>query len=231
MNTTILNVSGDSADDVKIEAAGNLLKEGKPDEKIFVTGNTVIDALATTVRHDYQHPEIEWAKGSRLLLLTAHRRENLGEPMREMFTAIRRIVDEFPDVKVIYPMHLNPVVREMARACFAGEERVHLIEPLDVLDFHNLMAHSYLILTDSGGIQEEAPALGKPVLVMRDTTERPEGVAAGTLRLVGTDEQQIYAAVRELLTDPAAYHQMEHAVNPYGDGKASQYICDILSRG
>ena len=169
----------------------NLLKEGKPDEKIFVTGNTVIDALATTVRHDYQHPEIEWAKGSRLLLLTAHRRENLGEPMREMFTAIRRIVDEFPDVKVIYPMHLNPVVREMARACFAGEERVHLIEPLDVLDFHNLMAHSYLILTDSGGIQEEAPALGKPVLVMRDTTERPEGVAAGTLRLVGTDEQQI----------------------------------------
>ena len=209
----------------------NLLKEGKPDEKIFVTGNTVIDALATTVRHDYQHPEIEWAKGSRLLLLTAHRRENLGEPMREMFTAIRRIVDEFPDVKVIYPMHLNPVVREMARACFAGEERVHLIEPLDVLDFHNLMAHSYLILTDSGGIQEEAPALGKPVLVMRDTTERPEGVAAGTLRLVGTDEQQIYAAVRELLTDPAAYHQMEHAVNPYGDGKASQYICDILSRG
>lgn len=209
----------------------NLLKEGKPDEKIFVTGNTVIDALATTVRHDYQHPEIEWAKGSRLLLLTAHRRENLGEPMREMFTAIRRIVDEFPDVKVIYPMHLNPVVREMARACFAGEERVHLIEPLDVLDFHNLMAHSYLILTDSGGIQEEAPALGKPVLVMRDTTERPEGVAAGTLRLVGTDDQQIYAAVRELLTDPAAYHQMEHAVNPYGDGKASQYICDILSRG
>ena len=180
----------------------NLLKEGKPDEKIFVTGNTVIDALATTVRHDYQHPEIEWAKGSRLLLLTAHRRENLGEPMREM-----------------------------ARACFAGEERVHLIEPLDVLDFHNLMAHSYLILTDSGGIQEEAPALGKPVLVMRDTTERPEGVAAGTLRLVGTDEQQIYAAVRELLTDPAAYHQMEHAVNPYGDGKASQYICNILAKG
>ena len=209
----------------------NLLKEGKPDERIFVTGNTVIDALATTVRQDYQHPEIEWTRGSRLLLLTAHRRENLGEPMREMFTAIRRIVDEFPDVKVIYPMHMNPVVREMARSCFAGEERVHLIEPLDVLDFHNLMAHSYLILTDSGGIQEEAPALGKPVLVMRDTTERPEGVAAGTLRLVGTDEQQIYAAVRELLTDPAAYHQMEHAVNPYGDGKASQYICNILSRG
>lgn len=213
------------------QAKENLLAEGRDPGTIHVTGNTVIDALATTVRHDYQHPEIEWAKGSRLLLLTAHRRENLGEPMREMFTAIRRIVDEFPDVKVIYPMHLNPVVREMARACFAGEERVHLIEPLDVLDFHNLMAHSYLILTDSGGIQEEAPALGKPVLVMRDTTERPEGVAAGTLRLVGTDEQQIYAAVRELLTDPAAYHQMEHAVNPYGDGKASQYICDILSRG
>ena len=213
------------------QAKENLLAEGRDPGTIHVTGNTVIDALATTVRHDYQHPEIEWAKGSRLLLLTAHRRENLGEPMREMFTAIRRIVDEFPDVKVIYPMHMNPVVREMARSCFAGEERVHLIEPLDVLDFHNLMAHSYLILTDSGGIQEEAPALGKPVLVMRDTTERPEGVAAGTLRLVGTDEQQIYAAVRELLTDPAAYHQMEHAVNPYGDGKASQYICDILSRG
>ncbi|MBP3542077.1 MAG: UDP-N-acetylglucosamine 2-epimerase (non-hydrolyzing) [Clostridia bacterium] len=206
----------------------NLLKEGKPDEKIFVTGNTVIDALDTTVREDYQHPEIEWAKGSRLLLLTAHRRENLGEPMREMFTAIRRIADEFENVKVLYPMHLNPAVREMARACFDGQERIHMIEPLDVLDFHNLMARSHLILTDSGGIQEEAPALGKPVLVMRDTTERPEGVMAGTLRLVGTDEQDIYAAVKELLTDPAAYHQMEHATNPYGDGKASQYICNIL---
>lgn len=166
----------------------------------------------------------------RLILLTAHRRENLGEPMREMFRAIRRIVDETPDIKVIYPMHKNPAVREMARACFGGQERIHMIEPLDVLDFHNVMAHAYLIMTDSGGIQEEAPALGKPVLVMRDTTERPEGVVAGTLKLVGTDENTIYAAVRELLTDPAAYHEMEHAVNPYGDGHASRYIADILAR-
>ena len=208
----------------------NLLKEGKPAEHIFVTGNTVIDALDTTVRSDYTHPEIEWARGSQLILLTAHRRENLGEPMREMFRAIRRIVDETPDIKVIYPMHKNPAVREMARACFGGQERIHMIEPLDVLDFHNVMAHAYLIMTDSGGIQEEAPALGKPVLVMRDTTERPEGVVAGTLKLVGTDENTLYAAVRELLTDPAAYHEMEHAVNPYGDGHASRYIADILAR-
>lgn len=208
----------------------NLLKEGKPDEHIYVTGNTVIDALETTVCPDYHHPEIDWAKGSRLLLLTAHRRENLGEPMREMFTAIRRVVDEVDDVKVIYPMHMNPAVREMAESCFAGQDRIHMIEPLDVLDFHNIMARAYLILTDSGGIQEEAPSLGKPVLVMRDTTERPEGVMAGTLRLVGTDEQTIYAAVQELLCDPAAYHQMEHAENPYGDGKASRYITEILER-
>lgn len=208
----------------------NLLKEGKPDTHIHVTGNTVIDALETTVRADYTHPEITWAKGSRLILLTAHRRENLGDPMYEMFHAIRRIVDETPDVKVLYPMHMNPAVREMARRCFDGQSRVHMIEPLDVLDFHNLMANAYLIMTDSGGIQEEAPALGKPVLVMRDTTERPEGVMAGTLRLVGTDETAIYAAVRELLTDEAAYHEMEHAVNPYGDGHASRYIADILER-
>ncbi len=208
----------------------NLLREGKPAERIHVTGNTVIDALDTTVKSDYTHPEIEWARGSRLILLTAHRRENLGEPMRDMFGAIRRIVDETPDIKVIYPMHKNPAVREMARACFGGQERIHMIEPLDVLDFHNLMAHAYLIMTDSGGIQEEAPALGKPVLVMRDTTERPEGVVAGTLKLVGTDENTIYAAVRELLTDPAAYHEMEHAVNPYGDGHASRYIAEILAR-
>lgn len=208
----------------------NLLKEGKPDSSIYVTGNTVIDALDTTVRDDYEHAEIEWAAGSRLILLTAHRRENLGEPMHEMFTAIRRVVDETPDVKVLYPMHMNPAVREMARECFAGQARIHMIEPLDVLDFHNLMAHAYLIMTDSGGIQEEAPALGKPVLVMRDTTERPEGVIAGTLKLVGTDEQTIYTAVRELLTDSAAYREMEHAANPYGDGKASRYIAEILER-
>ncbi|MBE5800764.1 MAG: UDP-N-acetylglucosamine 2-epimerase (non-hydrolyzing) [Clostridiales bacterium] len=208
----------------------NLLKENKPAEHIHVTGNTVIDALATTVREDYIHPEIEWAKGSRLVLLTAHRRENLGEPMREMFTAIRRIVDETPDVKVLYPMHMNPAVREVAHSCFDGQDRIHMIEPLDVLDFHNLMARSYLILTDSGGIQEEAPALGKPVLVMRDTTERPEGVMAGTLKLVGTHENDIYAAVRELLDNPQAYREMERAVNPYGDGKASQYIAAILEK-
>lgn len=208
----------------------NLLKEMKPADHIYVTGNTVIDALATTVREDYAHPEIEWAKGSRLILLTAHRRENLGEPMRQMFTAIRRIVDETPDVKVIYPMHMNPCVREMAGECFSGQDRVHMIEPMDVLDFHNIMARSYLILTDSGGIQEEAPSLGKPVLVMRDTTERPEGVEAGTLKLVGTKEEPIYDAMRRLLSDKDAYHEMERANNPYGDGKASQYIADILEK-
>ncbi len=206
----------------------NLLREGKPSRNIYVTGNTVIDALATTVRIGYQHPEIEWAKGSRLILLTAHRRESLGEAMRHMFTAIRRIVDETPDVKVIYPMHMNPVVRDMARACFSGQDRIHMVEPMDVLDFHNIMAQSHLILTDSGGIQEEAPSLGKPVLVMRNTTERPEGVEMGTLRLVGTQEQPIYQAVRELLDNPEVYHTMEHANNPYGDGHASQYIADIL---
>ena len=208
----------------------NLLKEGKPDTHVFVTGNTVIDALSTTVRADYQNPEIEWAKGSRLVLLTAHRRENLGNSMRQMFTAIRRIVDETPDVKVLYPVHLNPRVREVAEECFSGSDRIRLIEPLDVLDFHNIMARAYLILTDSGGIQEEAPSLGKPVLVMRDTTERPEGVAAGTLKLVGTEEQPIYEAVRLLLNDKRAYEEMEHSANPYGDGKASKYITDILEK-
>ena len=208
----------------------NLLKEGKPADRIHVTGNTVMVALDTTVHTGYSHPEIDWAHGSRLILLTAHRRENLGEPMRGMFTAIRRIVDENPDVKVIYPMHLNPVVREIARSCFEGQDRIHMFEPLDVLDFHNLMARAYLILTDSGGIQEEAPALGKPVLVMRDTTERPEGVSAGTLRLVGTEEDHVYAAVRELLTDEDSYMEMSRAVNPYGDGHASRYIAEILER-
>jgi UDP-N-acetylglucosamine 2-epimerase (non-hydrolysing) len=208
----------------------NLLKEGKAPEQIFVTGNTVIDALATTVQEDYQHPEIEWAKGSRLILLTAHRRENLGDAMRHMFSAILRIVKETPDVKVIYPMHMNPCIREIAKDIFSGEERIHLIEPLDVLEFHNMMARSYLILTDSGGIQEEAPSLGKPVLVMRDTTERPEGIEAGTLRLVGTQEQSIYDAVHQLLNDPAVYGEMERANNPYGDGRASHYIADILER-
>lgn len=208
----------------------NLLREGKPSEQIYVTGNTVIDALATTVRSDYHHPEIEWANGSRLILLTAHRRENLGDSMRHMFTAIRRIVDEWPDVKVLYPMHMNPSVREVARECFAEQDRIHMVEPLDVLDFHNIMARSYLILTDSGGIQEEAPSMGKPVLVMRNTTERPEGVATGTLLLVGTQEEKVYSAVQRLLSDQQAYHEMERATNPYGDGKACQYIADVLEK-
>lgn len=212
------------------ESRQNLLREHKPENAIYVTGNTVIDALSATVRKDYQNPDVEWARGSRMILLTAHRRENLGEPMRQMFRAIRRVVDDAPDVKLIYPMHLNPSVRDTARECFAGQERICLVEPMDVLDFHNVMSRAYLILTDSGGIQEEAPSLGKPVLVMRDTTERPEGVAAGTLRLVGTDEQPIYDAVMELLNDPAAYAVMSYAVNPYGDGRASQRIADILER-
>ena len=208
----------------------NLLKEGKQPNTIFVTGNTVIDARATTVRSDYRHPEIEWARGSRMILLTAHRRENLGLPMQHMFDAIRRVVDETPDVKLIYPMHMNPRVREMAKRCFSGQERIHMIEPMDVLDFHNVMARAYLIMTDSGGIQEEAPSLGKPVLVMRDTTERPEGLEAGTLKLVGTSEQPIYDAVMRLLNDPVQYREMEGAVNPYGDGHACERIADILEK-
>ncbi len=208
----------------------NLLREGRRPEQIFVTGNTAIDALKTTVRDSYTHPELEWASGSRLILITAHRRENLGEPMHHMFRAIRRILDEHEDVKAIYPIHLNPAVRETARAELSGCERIHLIEPLDVLDFHNFMARSYLILTDSGGIQEEAPSLGKPVLVMRDTTERPEGIAAGTLKLTGTDETVIYDSFRELLENPDAYNAMAQASNPYGDGFASRRIADILEQ-
>lgn len=206
----------------------NLLKEGKKPESIYVTGNTAIDALKTTVRKEYRHPELDWATGSRLVLLTAHRRENLGQPMHQMFRAIKRIVDETPDVKVIYPIHLNPVVRQAARDIFGEDERFHIIEPLDVLDFHNFMARSYLILTDSGGIQEEAPSLGKPVLVMRDTTERPEGIAAGTLKLVGTKEETIYAEFKRLLNDTAAYNAMSHASNPYGDGHACERIAGVL---
>ena len=206
----------------------NLIREGKKTETVYVTGNTVIDALKTTVREDYKHPELEWADGSRLIMLTAHRRENLGEPMHRMFRAIRRIVDETPDVKVIYPIHMNPVVRKAADEELGDDDRIHIIEPLDVLDFHNFMARSYLILTDSGGIQEEAPSLGKPVLVMRDTTERPEGIKAGTLKLVGTDEEVIYQEFKKLLTDKAEYEKMSKASNPYGDGFACKRIADIL---
>lgn len=206
----------------------NLIREGKNPDTVYVTGNTVIDALKTTVRDDYTHPELEWAKDSRLILLTAHRRENLGEPMHSMFRAIRRIVEETPDVKVIYPIHMNPLVRKAADDELKGCDRIHLIEPLDVLDFHNFMARSYLILTDSGGIQEEAPSLGKPVLVMRDTTERPEGIEAGTLKLVGTDEQVIYREFKKLLTNKSEYEKMSKASNPYGDGFACNRIADVL---
>ena len=206
----------------------NLLKEGKKPETIYVTGNTAIDALKTTVRKDYAHPVLEWAKDSRLIMITAHRRENLGEPMKHMFRAIRRVCDEHPDIKAVYPIHMNPAVRETAQAILGDDERIRIIEPLDVLDFHNFLARSYLILTDSGGIQEEAPSLGKPVLVMRDTTERPEGIAAGTLKLVGTDEGTIYENFKMLLEDQEAYRKMSTASNPYGDGFASKRIADIL---
>lgn len=209
-------------------AMENLVKEGKDPSTIYITGNTAIDALKTTVRDDYNHPELEWAKGSRLIMITAHRRENLGEPMQHMFRAIRRIVDEFPDVKAIYPIHMNPVVRATADEVLGGDERIRIIEPLDVVDFHNFLARCYLILTDSGGIQEEAPSLGKPVLVMRDTTERPEGIAAGTLKLVGTTEEVIYNEFKRLLVDQEEYKKMSNASNPYGDGTACKQIADVL---
>lgn len=208
----------------------NLLKEGKKEETIYVTGNTAIDALKTTVKSDYKNPELEWAKDSKLVLLTAHRRENLGEPLKHMFRAIKRIVDEFEDVKVIYPIHMNPAVRETAKEILGNDDRIKIIEPLEVIDFHNFMANSYMILTDSGGIQEEAPSLGKPVLVMRDTTERPEGIKAGTLKLVGTDEEVIYKEFKKLLTDEEEYKRMSNASNPYGDGKACKKIADILEK-
>ena len=208
----------------------NLIKEGKDPDTIYVTGNTAIDALKTTVREDYAHEQLEWASDSRLILITAHRRENLGEPMRNMFRAIKRIVDEHEDIKAIYPIHMNPVVREAANEILGGCNRIRIIEPLEVLDFHNFLARSYLILTDSGGIQEEAPSLGKPVLVMRDTTERPEGIAAGTLKLVGTNEEIIYKNFKLLLEDKTEYEKMSCASNPYGDGFASKRIADILVR-
>lgn len=208
----------------------NLLKEGKNPDSIYVTGNTAIDALKTTVRENYTHPELEWAKGSRMIMITAHRRENLGKPMSHMFKAIRRVMDEHPDVKAIYPIHMNPAVREIANQYLGNDDRIHIIEPLDVLDFHNFLNSSYLILTDSGGIQEEAPSLGKPVLVMRDTTERPEGIAAGTLKLVGTEEETIYNEFSRLLSDKEEYDAMSRASNPYGDGHACERIADVLCK-
>lgn len=207
----------------------NLLKENIPKEKIYITGNTAIDAMSTTVDKNYTHPELDWIKeGERMILLTAHRRENLGNPMRNIFKAIKRITNEFSDVKVIYPIHMNPLVRSVAEEIFHDTDKVKLIEPLEVFDFHNFQNKSYIILTDSGGIQEEAPSLGKPVLVLRDTTERPEGIAAGTLKLVGTDEEVIYNETKKLLTDKVEYEKMSKASNPYGDGHASKYIVDAI---
>ncbi len=208
----------------------NLIKEGRAEDSIYVTGNTAIDALKKTVRESYSHPELEWAKDSRLIMITAHRRENQGKPMHNMFRAIRRVMEEHKDVKAIYPIHMNPVVRKAAEEELGGCDRIRIIEPLEVLDFHNFLARSYLILTDSGGIQEEAPSLGKPVLVMRDTTERPEGIKAGTLKLVGTDEEVIYQNFKLLLEDKNAYEKMSKASNPYGDGFACKRIADILEK-
>lgn len=209
----------------------NLLKQNISEDKIYITGNTAIDAMSTTVKENYTHKELEWIKpGERMILLTAHRRENLGDPMRHIFKAIRRIVDEFDDVKVIYPIHLNPLVRNVANEIFNGCDKVKLIEPLEVFDFHNFQNKSYIILTDSGGIQEEAPSLGKPVLVLRDTTERPEGIAAGTLKLVGTDEEVIYEETKKLLTSKEDYEKMSKASNPYGDGHASERIVDAIEK-
>ena len=209
-------------------AKENLVREGKTEDSIYITGNTAIDALQTTVRNDYTHPELEWASDSRLILITAHRRENQGLPMHHMFHAIRKVMEEHPDVKAIYPIHMNPVVRQAAAEELGNFDRIRIIDPLEVFDFHNFLARSYLILTDSGGIQEEAPSLGKPVLVMRDTTERPEGIKAGTLKLVGTSEEVIYREFTKLLDDKNAYDAMSKASNPYGDGHACERIAEIL---
>lgn len=206
----------------------NLLKEGKKPDTVFVTGNTVIDAMQHTVKEDYTHPELEWVGQDKLIFITAHRRENLGEPMHHMFRAIRRVLDEHPDCKAVYPIHMNPVVRQAADEELGECKQIHIIEPIEVFDCHNFEARSYLCLTDSGGIQEECPSYGVPVLVMRDTTERPEGVDAGTLKLVGTDEETIYNAFTELLENEEEYKKMSHAVNPYGDGHACERIADIL---
>ena len=211
-------------------AKENLLKEGKEASRIYVTGNTVIDALKTTVRTDYTHPILDWAQDSRMILVTAHRRENLGRPMAQMFAAIKRLVDDYEDIKVIYPVHLNPKIQSLANDILGNHQRIQLVEPFDVIDFHNLMAESYLILTDSGGIQEEAPSLGKPVLIMRETTERLEGISAGTSKLVGTNEEKIYRDLKTLLTDENVYNLMAKASNPYGDGLASERIAAIIEK-
>lgn len=228
MNRQMVGVLADMHFAPTKNSKNSLLKEGKKEENIFVTGNTAIDALSTTVRKDYKNDLFDWVGKNRLILMTVHRRENLGEPMRRIFKAIRRIVDEFDDVRAIYPVHLNPKIRELANEILGNNEKIRLIEPLEVIDFHNFINKSYLILTDSGGIQEEAPSLGKPVLVLRDTTERPEGIEAGTLKLVGTEEEKIYNVTKKLLLDKNEYDKMSRAVNPYGDGKASKRIVDAI---
>lgn len=209
-------------------AKNNLIKEGKDPSTIYVTGNTAIDALKTTVKRDYSHKYLDWVGEYKLIMITAHRRENIGQPMKNMFRAIKRIIEEYPDIKAIYPIHMNPVVRELASEILGNCDRIKIIDPLDVLDFHNFLARSYLILTDSGGIQEEAPSLGKPVLVMRNTTERPEGIAAGTLKLIGTNEENIYNSFKSILEKKEEYKKMSRANNPYGDGFASKRIADVL---
>ncbi|MET1014715.1 MAG: UDP-N-acetylglucosamine 2-epimerase (non-hydrolyzing) [Paenisporosarcina sp.] len=228
MNRQLTGVMADLHFSPTEVSAENLRRENKPEDRIVVTGNTAIDALKTTVREEYSHPVLEQIGSDRMILLTAHRRENLGQPMRNMFRAIKRLIEEHDDVQVVYPVHMNPAVREVANEILGNDPRIHLIEPLEVLDFHNFAARSFIILTDSGGVQEEAPSLGKPVLVLRDTTERPEGIAAGTLKLAGTDEETIYGMAKELLTDEAAYALMSKASNPYGDGEASRRIVEAL---
>lgn len=228
MNRQMVGVMADMHFAPTEKSKNSLVNENKDISKIYVTGNTAIDALATTVKEDYTNPIFDWIGNDRMILLTAHRRENLGEPMRGMFKAIKRITEEFQDVKVVYPVHLNPKVREVANDVLGDNDRVKLIDPLEVIDFHNFIAKSYLILTDSGGIQEEAPSLGKPVLVLRDTTERPEGIDAGTLKLAGTDEETIYKLTKELLENEEEYNRMSKASNPYGDGKASKRIADAI---
>lgn len=228
MNRQLTGVMADLHFSPTEVSAENLRRENKPENRIVVTGNTAIDALKTTVREEYSHPVLDKIGTDRMILLTAHRRENLGDPMRNMFRAIKRLIEEHEDVQVVYPVHMNPAVREVANEVLGSDPRIHLIEPLEVLDFHNFAARSFIILTDSGGVQEEAPSLGKPVLVLRDTTERPEGIEAGTLKLAGTDEETIYSMAKELLTDEVAYGKMSQASNPYGDGHASSRIVAAL---
>ncbi|MGB5944511.1 non-hydrolyzing UDP-N-acetylglucosamine 2-epimerase [Paenisporosarcina sp.] len=228
MNRQLTGVMADLHFSPTEVSAENLRRENKPEDRIVVTGNTAIDALKTTVRDEYTHPVLEKMGTDRMILLTAHRRENLGQPMRNMFRAIKRLIEEHDDVQVVYPVHMNPAVREVANEVLGNDPRIHLIEPLEVLDFHNFASRSFIILTDSGGVQEEAPSLGKPVLVLRDTTERPEGIAAGTLKLAGTDEETIYGLAKELLTNEETYATMSQASNPYGDGEASRRIVEAL---